>query len=91
MEQTYWTNEKACVNYARQMFIKNHKTQLIFKKGRKYYCVQGELKQKSLETFKNAFGETCHYSEHSDVRRQYETNEYEFRGWVNSTGCFKNN
>lgn len=91
MDNLYWTNEKECVNYAHDMYYQNHKTYLIFKKGRKYLCVQGELFQDSTETFKNVFGETRHYSEKSDIRRKYEEDGYELRGWIGSNGCFKNN
>ena len=87
--QTY-TKEKDCVSHAKHVFLCLGKTQLIFKKGRKYICVTGELRQQG-KPFKNAFGETLYYSERSNIRKEYESKGYELRGWVNVYGCFKNN
>lgn len=86
-----YTKEKDCVSDAEKAFYNTNKTQLIFKKGRKYVYVTGELRQKSEETFRNIFGQTLYYSKISDVRKEYESKGYELRGWVNTNGSFKNN
>ena len=91
MDNLFWTNEKKCVNYCQEEFYRDHQARMIFKKGRKYFCVQGDLFQESDDTFKNVFGETRHYLEDSDIRRKYENDGYELRGFINSRGCFKNN
>ena len=85
-----YTRERDCVNAAKSTFYEIKQQQLIFKKGRKYVYVTGKLTQQG-QPFKNIFGETLYYSEDSDIRREYETNGYELRGWVNDRGCFKNN
>ena len=90
MTITTYTKERDCVLAAESEFFATHKTQLIFKKGRKYICVAGELTQKG-EPFQNIFGETRYHTADSDVRAQYESNGYELRGWVNDRGSFKNN
>ena len=89
MIQTY-TREKDCVDNARLVFTNTGNTQLIFKKGRKYICVTGELRQQG-KPFKNAFGQTLYYSKDSDIRKEYEAQGYELRGWVCADGSFKNN
>ena len=86
-----WTREKDCVESAKGYFDATKEPQLIFRKGRKYIHVTGELYQKSKETFKNVFGETVHYKEHSDIITKYKNDGYELRGWINKLGCFKNN
>lgn len=47
--------------------------------------------QDSKETFTNPFGQIMHYSEVSDIRKQYQSNGYELRGWVDDNGSFKFN
>ena len=90
MVTTIYTKERDCVWAAENEFFETHKTQLIFKKGRKYIYVAGELTQKG-EPFINIFGETRYHSAHSDIRVKYESEGYELRGWVDSCGSFKNN
>lgn len=85
-----YTKEKDCVSDAKEAFYNTKKTQLIFKKGRKYVYVTGELRQDSKETFRNIFGQTLHLIERSDIRKEYESRGYELRGWVNAHGSFKN-
>lgn len=85
-----YTRERDCVNAAKSTFYEINQQQLIFKKGRKYVYVTGKLTQHG-QSFKNIFGETLYYPEDSDIRREYKANGYELRGWVNSSGCFKNN
>ena len=87
--ETY-TKEKNCVAAAEQTFYNTRQTQLIFKKGRKYLYVTGELRQQG-KPFKNIFGQTLYFSEDSDIRKAYESNGYELRGWVCKDGSFKNN
>ena len=53
--------------------------------------IAGKLTQDSEETFTNPFGQTMHYSEVSDIRKQYQSNGYELRGWVDDNGSFKFN
>lgn len=86
-----YTSEKDCVSSAKIEYFTTHSPQLIFKKKRKYIHVSGALSQDSKETFVNPFGEKRHYSEISDIRKQYQDNGYELRGWVNDSGCFKYN
>ena len=86
-----YTKEKDCVDNAKEAFYNTNKTQLIFKKGRKYVYVTGEVIQDSEETFRNIFGQTLHYTERSDVYKEYESIGYELRGWVDINGSFKNN
>jgi hypothetical protein len=88
---TVYTKEKDCFFDAKDMLHNTGKTQLIFKKGRKYVYVTGELWQDSQETFRNIFGQTLHYAEHSNIRKEYEASGYELRGWVDGQGSFKNN
>ena len=90
MVNTTYTKERDCVAAAESKFLETQQTQLVFKKGRKYIYITGELTQKG-EPFINIFGETRYYSTDSDVRIKYETEGYELRGWVNSCGSFKNN
>ena len=90
MTTTTYTREHDCVLAAELKFLMTQKTQLIFKKGRKYIYVTGELRQKG-EPFVNIFGETRYHLTDSDIRVQYESEGYELRGWVNSNGSFKNN
>ena len=90
MTTTTYTKERDCVSAAESVFFDTQQTQLIFKKGRKYIHVTGELKKQG-EPFINIIGETKYYSEDSDVLVEYESNGYELRGWVNSNGSFKNN
>lgn len=87
---TTYTKERDCVNAAKSTFYKTKQQQLIFRKGRKYVHVTGELTQQG-QPFKNILGETLYYSEHSNIRKEYEANGYELRGWVNNLGGFKNN
>lgn len=86
-----YTREKNCVLDAEDEFYKTKQPQLIFKKGRKYIHVTGELRQDSKESFKTAFGEVMYYSEDSNIVKEYKLNGYELRGWINSDGSFKNN
>lgn len=88
--ETY-TKEKVCVQAAQIQYFNTNKAQLVFKKGRKYIFIEGELRQKSKNTFKNAFGETIYDLERSDILKEYENNGWELRGWINYNGCFKNN
>jgi len=90
MTTTTYTKERDCVSAAESEFFDTQQTQLIFKKGRKYIHVAGELRQQG-EPFINAFGETMYYSKASNILVEYESNGYELRGWVNSCGSFKNN
>ena len=90
MITTTYTKERDCVSAAESEFFETRQTQLIFKKGRKYIHVAGELTQKG-EPFKNIFGEIRYHSTDSDIRVKYESEGYELRGWVNSCGSFKNN
>ena len=85
-----YSNERDCVGVAEKEFYKTGQEQLIFRNGRKYIHVTAEL-TKCGEPFKNAFGETLYYSEMSDIRKEYESNGYELRGWINAHGSFKNN
>ena len=88
--QTY-TREKDCVEAAKSEYFTTQVSQLIFKKGKQYVYVAGKLTQDSEETFTNPFGQTMHYSEVSDIRKQYQSNGYELRGWVDDNGSFKFN
>jgi hypothetical protein len=85
-----YTREKDCVLDAREEFYRIGQQQLIFRKGRKYVYVTGELTQSS-EPFKNIYGQTLYYSKKSDICKEYESNGYELRGWITVSGCFKNN
>jgi hypothetical protein len=85
-----YTRERDCVWDAVKEFSKTRQQQLIFRKGRKYVYVAGEL-TKQGEPFKNIFGQTLHYPETSDIRKEYKSKGYELRGWVNARGSFKNN
>lgn len=85
-----YTRERDCVGDAKHTFQSTGKTQLIFKKGRKYVYTTGELRQQG-DQFINVFGDICYFSERSDICKKYENNGYELRGWVNSQGSFKNN
>lgn len=86
-----YIKEKDCVNDAKEAFYNTKKTQLIFKKGKKYVYVTGELRQYSKEIFRNIFGQTLHFTEKSDICKEYELRGYNLRGWVNEHGAFKNN
>ena len=87
---TTYTREKDCVADAERTFYQTKQTQLIFRKGRKYLHVTGELRQQG-KPFKNIFGQTLYYSETSDIVNEYEANGYMLRGWINASGSFKNN
>lgn len=86
-----YTREKDCVWDAKNEFFTTKQPQLVFRKGRKYIYVVGELLQDSKESFKNIFGQIIHVSERSNIVKEYELNGYELRGWVNLRGSFKNN
>ena len=86
-----YTKEKECVQAAKKEFFTTHIPQLIFKKKRQYVYVAGKLTQDSKKTFTNPFGQTMCYSEVSDIRKQYQSNGYELRGWVDDNGSFKFN
>ena len=87
---TIYAKERDCVDAAENTFYETKQQQLIFRKGRKYIHVTGELTQRG-QPFKNIFGETLYYPEYSDIRKEYEANGYVLRGWVNTYGSFKNN
>ena len=86
-----YTSEKDCETSAKLEYYMTHSPQLVFKKKRKYIHTSGSLNQESKETFINPFGEERHYSEVSDIRKKYQNDGYELRGWVNNSGCFKFN
>lgn len=86
-----YTKEKDCVEAAKNEYFTTRIPQLIFKKKRQYVYVAGKLMQDSKETFTNPFGQIMHYSEVSDIRKQYQSNGYELRGWVDDNGSFKFN
>lgn len=87
---TTYTREKDCVSDAECVFYNTRQTQLIFRKGRKYIHVTGEL-TKQGEPCENIFGQIIYMPARSDIIQEYESNGYELRGWVNANGSFKNN
>ena len=78
IKKDFYTNETECVMDAQLIYDETHECQLIFKKKRKYIIVQGSV-----------FSQTEIGS--SPIRQNYENNCWEFRGWVDDRGCFKNN
>lgn len=78
IKKDFYTNEKECVMDAKSIYDETHEVQLIFKKKRKYIIVQGSVHSQTV------IGPSL-------IRQDYENNGWEFRGWVNYWGCFKNN
>ena len=77
-KKEFYTKEKDCVMDATLLYYDTYKTQLIFKKKRKYIIIQGDLLSKT------EIGP-------STIRQQYENDGWELRGWVSDMGCCKNN